>query len=90
MSRFSKNVLHRKPFPEELALEQIFDEIIGNLMICPEEHFPERFFSHPKNSSIVSLVNPQLMKSEYLINLIREQLNQKLSESSEVEKTIVR
>lgn len=79
----------RDPYPEEEELEEIYDDIIGNLMIC-SDHLPEGIVSTPP-SSILNLMDPQLMTSESLINLIRDRLmNQQLSGSSEAMNTIIR
>jgi len=34
MYRFSKLFYRILPIPEELALEEIFDDVVGNLMLC--------------------------------------------------------
>jgi len=67
--------------PEEKALKEAYHDIIGNLINCPE-HRPEGILSIP-HSSIIFLLNPQLMASEHLIELVREKLNQQLSGSKE-------
>ena len=70
------------PRPEEKTLEEIiYEDIIGNLMICPD-HRPEGIISFPP-SSILCLANPELVSSEQMICLVRERLNHKLSGSEE-------
>ena len=78
--------LGRDPLPEEEALEAIYRDIIGNLMICPD-HRPEGVLSVP-HSSFVSLMNPQLMKSEHLISLVRDRVDQQLSGKDEAKTNI--
>ena len=72
---------NRDPYPEEEALKEIYDDIIGNLIVIPD-HRPEGILSIP-HSSIFSLTNPQLMTSEHMITLVRERLNQQISESED-------
>ncbi len=78
---YSHRIFGKELQPEDQALEDVYSDIIGNLIICPE-HRPKGILSIP-HSSIISLLNPQLMTSEYLIELVREKLNQQLSGSKE-------
>lgn len=82
----SSRYFGRNPLPEEEALEATYRDIIGNLMICPD-HRPEGILSVP-HSSFVSLMNPQLMVSEHMISLVRDRLNQQLSEKDEANTNI--
>ena len=82
----SSRYLGRDPLQEEEALEAIYRDIIGNLMICPD-HRPEGVLSVP-HSSFVSLMNPQLMKSEHMISLVRDRLDQQLSGNNEANTNI--
>ena len=77
----------QEPRPEENTLEEIvYEDIIGNLMICPD-HRPEDIISFP-HSSILYLANPELVSSEQMICLVRERLNHKLSGSEETNPNI--
>ena len=79
-------IFGQEPQPEEKALKEAYHDIIGNLIICPEHH-PEGILSIP-HSSIISLLNPQLMTSEHLIGLVKEKLDQQLVGSEEANPTI--
>ena len=75
-------ILGKELQPEEKALEDVYNDIIGNLIICPE-HRPGGILSIP-HSSIISLLNPQLMTSEHLIGLVREKLDKQLFGSANI------
>ena len=68
--------LDRDACPEKSALEKMYDDIIGNLIVIPD-HCPEGILSIPY-SSIFDDMDPQLMTSENMITLVRGRLNQQI------------
>ena len=67
------------PIPdlEEESFNQTYNDIIGNLILCPD-HRPEGIISVPL-SSFLSLTIPEFVSSQHLINFVRDHLSQHLS-----------
>jgi len=68
------------PHPEETAFEQLYNDIIGNLLICPD-HRPEGIVA-AHHSSIFSATYPHMISSQYMISQVRARLTEHLSRVS--------